>query len=68
MAKLQGKDTVVERVFKTGETEEPQSDNFSDPRSRFDGTKQGAETYRKQTPGQTKARVVMRVVKEIRHG
>jgi hypothetical protein len=55
----------LEREFKTPETAETQSTDPNKPHSRFDGTKQAADTYKKQTPGQT----VKRVVKEaLYHG
>ena len=50
----------TEGEFKTSETAEKQTTDPNKPHSRFDGTKQAAETYRKQTPGQT----IKRVVKE----
>ena len=50
--------------FKTAETTERQSKDPANPNSRFDGTTQGANTFRKETPGQIVERVVKRVVKE----
>jgi hypothetical protein len=49
---------AVKSSFTTPETAEPQSTNPNNPNSRFDGTTQGANTFRKETPGQIVKRVV----------
>lgn len=43
---------LAEGSFKTKETSEKQSTDPNNPMSRLDGTKQGAKTFKKGTPGQ----------------
>jgi len=49
---------------KTSETPEPQSINPNDPDSRLDGTDSLVNVYKNETPGQTTAKIVKRIVKE----